>query len=132
MPKRTIPNDYFETHIMTKEKDEDEFFKSFRKEQNRPFKPTEECSKQALTFYPMCKYAKILNLPNDIKKNWLEGAKELLTLAFDYWKDKYKHSQDHYIKDWLKDREYDKVRKYVQEQIDYFKQAEQRIKELEL
>lgn len=35
-------------------------------------------------FYPICGYSKFLNLPKDIKPDWLEGAKETLGLVKKY------------------------------------------------
>ena len=35
-------------------------------------------------FYPLCEYAKIMNLPTDIKQDWLDGAKETLQLLNQY------------------------------------------------
>ena len=31
--------------------------------------------------YPICKYAKIMNIPEEIKPDWLEAAKEAIALA---------------------------------------------------
>lgn len=39
------------------------------------------------TFYPLCEYAKILNIPADVKKDWLDGAKETLALLNKYGAD---------------------------------------------
>lgn len=38
--------------------------------------------KRKLHFYPICKYACICNLPNDIQPDWLAGAREI----FDLWR----------------------------------------------
>jgi hypothetical protein len=43
-----------------------------------------EWASQNYRFYPVCEYAKMLNLPENIQPDWLDGAKETLNLVKRY------------------------------------------------
>jgi hypothetical protein len=126
----TIPDNYFDTPIFSEEKDAPSWLIEWNKAEKKKFKPIEICSKKALTFYPICEYAKIMNLPDDIKKDWLQAAEETVELAEDYWRNPYKHALDIYIKEWIEQRKYDDIAKYIQSQLNYYEKAKKRIKDL--
>lgn len=115
----TLPENYFNTVIMSNEADEDPFDKELRNEfnPNSKFKPYELCAKESLTIYPICKYAKIVNIPEDIQLDWLLAAEDACYLAMDYFTDPYKHCRDMYIQEWMKQRKYDKIKNYLKEQL---------------
>jgi len=125
-----IPEEYFNTPIMSTEQDEPDFARRWRLEEGKVYKPHEIKSTNALILYPICKYAQIMNLPNNIKKDWLEAAEEAITLGLDYWNNPYKQFRDVYIKEWSLKREYAKIDNYIKEQLNYLKQAQKRIEEL--
>lgn len=114
-----IPENYFSTPIMSTEENESGLFKRFRQKENKAYKPHEVCAKGALTIYPICKYAAIMNLPKDLKPDWLDAAENACYLALDYFTDPYKHCCDHYIKQWMVRREYEKIKAFLKEQIHF-------------
>ncbi len=114
-----IPENYFSTPIMSTEKDESALFKKFREQDGEAYKPHEICSKEALTIYPICQYAAIMNLPKDLKLDWLEAGEDACYLALDYFTNPYKHCRDHYIKQWMVRREYDKIKAFLKEQVHF-------------
>ncbi len=124
-----FPKDYFNIPIMTTIKEELDFEKEMRLKfhKNKEFKSSEICCQGASTIYPICEYAKIMNLPNNIKKDWLKAATEAVKIAIDYYNDPYKHCADYYIKDYMDDREYTKIAKYLQSQRQYLLKAEWKI-----
>lgn len=119
----TIPIDYFSKPVMSTEEDETSWIKKYRLEEGKKFKPHEICSKDALTIYPICKYAAIVNIPEDIKFDWLLAAEDACFLAADYFTNPYKHCRDTYIKEWMKLREYSKIKKHLEEQVHYIQIA---------
>lgn len=119
----TIPIDYFSKPVMSKEEDETSWIKEYWLEKGKAFKPREICSKNALTIYPICKYAAIANIPEDIKLDWLLAAEDACFLAADYFTNPYKHCRDVYIKEWMELREYSKIKKHLKEQIQYIQVA---------
>ena len=114
-----LPDNYFSTPIMSTEEDESDWAKKWRLEDSKDYKPHEICSKEAQTIYPICDYAAIVNIPNDIKPDWLVAAQDACFLAVDYFKDPYKHCRDSYIKQWIENREYDKIKKHLEKQMHY-------------
>ena len=86
----------------------------------------------ALQIYPICEYAKILHLPNDIAPDWLFGAIEALLLAENYFDNPYQHCLDTYISDWMEDRNYKAIQKYLKEQKKFLRAAKKRIKQLSI
>jgi len=119
----TIPVDYFSKPLMSIEEDETSWIKEYRLENGKDFKPREICSKDALTIYPICDYAAIANIPEDIKLDWLLAAEDACFLAADYFTNPYKHCRDMYIKEWMKLREYSKIKKHLEEQVHYIQIA---------
>jgi hypothetical protein len=126
-----IPDNYFKIPVMSSEKDESTFTKKWRLEEGKPYVAYEIKSSHALSVYPLCDYAKLLNLPEDIKADWLVGAKEALLIGLKYWNDPYKHLEDTYIRDYARTRKLSKIIKYVKEQLDYLKSIENKLKQLE-
>jgi len=127
-----IPKDYFSSTITSEEKDERCALKDLRKRLNLKFTETEECNKYPTTIYPICDLCTAMNLPNDIKPDWLDGAQEAVDLAVDYFKDPYKHCEDHYIQKWIDKRNYIAIKKYVKKQLGYLTEIQKRITELKL
>jgi len=126
----TFTDNYFETPIWSKEEDEESFLKDFRLEEGRDFTPREIYSKHPLSLYPLCTYAKILNLPKDIKPDWLACAEEAYYLGKNYYDDPYKHCTQFYIKDWLKERNYKAVDRFVKDQRNLLQKAHLKIQAL--
>lgn len=118
-----LPENYFSTPLLSTEDDETSWIKEFRLKENKEFKPREICSKEALTIYPICKYAAIVTIPENIKLDWLLAAEDACYMAADYFSDPYKHCRDMYISDWMKQREYSKIKEHLQEQIHYIQVA---------
>jgi len=119
----SLPENYFSIQLMSTEEDETSWIKEFRLEKGKEYKPREICSKEALTIYPICQYAAIVNIPEDIKLDWLLAAEDACFLAADYFLDPYKHCRDMYIVEWMKKREYEKIKKHLKEQIHYIQVA---------
>ena len=103
-----IPDNYFDTKIM--DKDGYEILNTI-----------------PLNIYPICEYAKILSLPDDIKPDWLAGAEEALKLAQDYYNDPYKHCNGSYISSWIDKRNFAAIPKYIDGQKKFLDIAEKRI-----
>ena len=122
---RKIPKGYFDTPIMSTESDEDSIFKEWRLEEGKEYKPHEVCSKYALNIYPICEYAKITKLPNDIQIDWLYGAEEAINLADRYFDDPYRHARHTYINEWVLTRNFESIQNFLKEQKTYL--AESRI-----
>jgi len=122
----SIPEDYFNKTIM--EKVENTFKKVLYGK--KEFKEIELKSNRVLTVYPICEYAKILHLPDDIELDWLLGALDAILMAEDYFNDPYKHCLDTYISDWMRSRNYKAIQKYLKEQKKFLKDAKKRIKYL--
>jgi len=127
---KKIPEDYFNIPIMSEEKDETKFMRDWRIEDGEPFTPYEIKSNTAEHLYPICEYAKIMNLPSNIKKDWLTLAEEVVTMGFEYWHNPYKHANDTYIREWVQKRRYESINKYTVEQLGYLTGAKKRIKQL--
>lgn len=121
--ERTLPENYFSIPLMSTEDEESSWIREYRIKEGKEYKPREICSKEALTIYPICEYAAIVNIPDDIKLDWLLAAEDACFMAADYFSDPYKHCRDMYISDWMKQREYTKIKKHLQEQIHYIQVA---------
>ena len=118
-----LPENYFFTPLMSTEDDELPWIKEYRIKEGKEYKPREICSKEALTIYPICDYAAIANIPEDIKLDWLLAAEDACFIAADYFTDPYKHCNDIYIKEWIKERQYTKIKKHLEKQIHYIQVA---------
>ena len=127
----SIPKDSFNTTMVEEPKDDD-FMRGIYKELNINSNKIKLESYGALTIYPICEYAKILHLPDDIEPDWLFGAIEALLLAENYFDNPYQHCLDTYISDWMEDRNYKAIQKYLKEQKKFLRVAEKRIKYLTL
>ena len=122
-----LPESYFETPVMSTEANEPKYFKELRLAEGKEYEPYELCSKQAIQIYPICQYAKMMNIPDDIKDDWLEGAIEATIFARDYWDSPYKYCLDTYVRDWMHSRDYEKIKEYKKEQIGYLNKAFDRL-----
>lgn len=123
LTNREIPKDYFEKPIWSKEEDDPPFFRKLRLEERIPYKSREVCSKHAITIYPICKYAKICNIPDDIRIDFHAGALEAISFALDFFEDPHKYMLSDYCRDWAEERKYDKIVKYVKEQKHFLYKA---------
>lgn len=124
---KQIPKNYFENPIFSEEKDEATITRIFRLKRNKMYTPHEICDKLILELYPLSKYSALLNIPEDIKSDWLDAVLEVCNLGIDIYRDPYKHAHFHYIVEWVKKREFIKVREYVKNQLNYLRQAKERI-----
>lgn len=127
LTNRTIPEDYFEKPIWSKEEDELQFFRKLRLEDGLPYKPREICSKYAIAIYPICKYANICNIPEDIRIDFHAGAMEAVTFALDFFEDPHKYMLSDYCRDWAEERKYDRIVKYVKEQKQFLYEAKEKL-----
>ena len=121
---RKFPEDYFEKTIWSKEEDEPEWIKKHIKP---PYKPHEICSKHALIIYPICKYAKICNIPENIQNDFLEGALSAIEIAFEFFNDPHKYMVGAYCKEWSKERQYDKIKEYITKQKHFLSEAKTKL-----
>lgn len=122
-----IPEDYFITPIWSREEDEPDFMNEWRKKDGKAYRPHEICSKHSVTMYPLCKYALILHIPDDVRPDWLEAARDAVVMGLDYFSDPYKHGRDTYVREWMQSRQYDKIKEYLKTQIAYLSVASSRI-----
>lgn len=125
-----FPDNYFDTALWSDEEDEDTLIKEFRLSQKKEYKAREICNKHVISLYPICKYAQILNLPKDIKKDWLLLAEEAVALGCAYYNDPYKHYLQFYIDIWLKERNYTAIKKFVTEQLELLQLAYLKIQKI--
>lgn len=122
-----LPENYFNIPIFSKEKNEDDFTHRLRLKLDKPHTPSEICSKQIIELYPLCRHAAIVNIPDDIKLDWLEAALEICETGIEILHNPYKHAHFHYIKDWIRKRDYSAIKGYIENQLKYLYQAKKRI-----
>lgn len=127
LTNRSLPDNYFDTPVYEKEEDEAIWLKKFREEGNIPYKPSEACSKTALKIYPICRYAAICNIPDNIQDDFLKGAMEAIDMAIEFYNDPHRYMLVEYCKDWAVKKEYSKIMGYIKRQKQFLQDACDRI-----
>jgi len=81
----------------------------------------ELCSKHDLDIYPICKYSKICNIPNDIQDDFREGALEAISVALDFFNTPHKYMNSESFAHFTDDN--DRIEKYIKSQKAYLYNA---------
>lgn len=109
----SIPPDYFEKKI-------------FSNSGNSSI-TSERRAGGTFSIYPICEYAKILDMPQDVKLDWLLGGEEAVRLAYSYFSDYSEYSRGIYIARMIDNEDFSGIESYLSLQLSFLSRAEKRI-----